>query len=116
MVPEISVRELKESESADALLLVWDVFMEYEAPDYSEEGIAEFYKSIHDEGYLSKLRMYGAFMENRLVGVIATRSEGAHIALFFVKGEYHGRGIGSQLFKTVLQLSLIHISEPTRPY
>jgi GNAT superfamily N-acetyltransferase len=53
------------------------------------------------EGYLSKLRMYGAFMENRLVGVIATRSEGAHIALFFVKGEYHGRGIGSQLFKTV---------------
>ena len=99
-MPEISVRELKESESADALLLVWDVFMEYEAPDYSEEGIAEFYKSIHDEGYLSKLRMYGAFMENRLVGVIATRSEGAHIALFFVKGEYHGRGIGSQLFKT----------------
>ena len=75
-----------------------------EAPDYSEEGIAEFYKSIHDEGYLSKLRMYGAFMENRLVGVIATRSEGAHIALFFVKGEYHGRGIGSQLFKTVLQM------------
>lgn len=42
MAPEISVRELKESESADALLLVWDVFMEYEAPDYSEEGIAEF--------------------------------------------------------------------------
>lgn len=92
MAPEISVRELKESESADALLLVWDVFMEYEAPDYSEEGIAEFYKSIHDEGYLSKLHMYGAFMENRLVGVIATRSEGAHIALFFVKGEYHGKG------------------------
>ena len=91
-MPEISVRELKESESADALLLVWDVFMEYEAPDYSEEG------------NLSKLRMYGAFMENRLVGVIATRSEGAHIALFFVKGEYHGRGIGSQLFKTVLQM------------
>ena len=30
--------------------------------------------------------------------------EGAHIALFFVKGEYHGRGIGSQLFKTVLQM------------
>lgn len=104
MVPEISVRELKESESADALLLAWDVFMEYEAPDYSEEGIAEFYKSIHDEGYLSKLRMYGAFMENRLVGVIATRSEGAHIALFFVKGEYHGRGIGRKLFKTVLQM------------
>ena len=31
-------------------------------------------------------------------------SEGAHIALFFVKGEYHGRGIGNQLFKTVLQM------------
>lgn len=104
MVPEIYVRELKESESEEALSLAWDVFMEYEAPDYSEEGIAEFYKSIHDESYLSKLRMYGAFMGNSLVGVIATRNEGAHIALFFVKGEYHGRGIGSQLFKAVLQI------------
>ena len=34
----------------------------------------------------------------------AALEQGAHIALFFVKGEYHGRGIGSQLFKTVLQM------------
>lgn len=68
MVPEISVRELKESESADALLLVWDVFMEYEAPDYSEEGIAEFYKSIHDEGYLQVQAPYVRCIYGKQVG------------------------------------------------
>ena len=87
-----------------AVVCANDPNTEYAITRALEEGIAEFYKSIHDEGYLSKLRMYGAFMENRLVGVIATRSEGAHIALFFVKGEYHGRGIGRKLFKTVLQM------------
>lgn len=83
MAPEISVRELKESESADALLLVWDVFMEYEAPDYSEEGIAEFYKSIHDEGYLSKLRMYGAFMETGWLALLR-REARARTSLCFL--------------------------------
>lgn len=48
--------------------------MEYEAPDYSKEGVEEFYKSIHDESYLSKLCMYSAFMDHKLVGVIATRN------------------------------------------
>lgn len=76
--------------------------MEYEAPDYSKEGVEEFYKSIHDESYFSKLCMYGDFMDHKLVGVIATRNEGTHIALFFVDGNYHKQGIGKKLFQTIL--------------
>ena len=45
---------------------------EYEAPDYAKEGVDEFYKSIHEVSYLSNLRMYGAFVRSKLVGVIAT--------------------------------------------
>ena len=96
-----SIRELEQEEIENALCLVWKVFQEYEAPDYTREGVAEFYKSIHDVDFLSKLCFHGAFVQKELVGVIATRSEGTHIALFFVDGKYHRQGIGKQLFQTI---------------
>ena len=96
------IRKIRQKEIEKALLLVWEVFQQYEAPDYTQEGAEEFYKSIHDEKYLSELCWYGAFVQDNLVGVIATRSAGTHIALFFVKGEYHRQGIGEQLFQAVL--------------
>lgn len=97
----IILRELDKSETESALALSWDVFQEFEAPDYTQEGIDEFYRSIHDPEYLSLLRIYGAFLQHELIGVIATRSEGKHIALFFVKGAYHRQGIGRKLFQLI---------------
>ncbi len=95
----VSIKRLDETQSA--LQLVWEVFQEFESPDYTQEGINEFYKSIHDENYISMLTMYGAFLNGELVGVIATRNNGRHIALFFVDGKYHRQGIGKQLFEAV---------------
>lgn len=92
-------RELYETETEKALDLVWNVFLEFEAPDYSEHGTAEFYRSIHDKQYLETLRLYGAFFKDVLVGIIATRCGGNHIALFFVDGRYQGHGIGRKLFE-----------------
>ncbi|MGN0691101.1 MAG: GNAT family N-acetyltransferase [Oscillospiraceae bacterium] len=99
----IDIKELDKENIPEALELVWKVFGEYEAPVYTEEGIKEFYSSIHDDKYLSQLRMYGAFDGAKLVGVIAVRGGGTHIALFFVDGKYHRRGIGKALFQTVLK-------------
>ena len=62
MTLNISVRKLEQKETESALSLVWKVFREYEAPDYTKEGADEFYKSIYDEDYLSKLCLYGAFL------------------------------------------------------
>ena len=97
----LSVKEIEPGKTEDALRLVWNVFQAYEAPDYTKEGVEEFYRSIHDENYLSQLCFYGAFVQGKLVGVIATRKEGTHIALFFVDGKYQERGIGRQLFGAV---------------
>ena len=94
------IRELRQDEIEKTLSLVWKVFQKYEVPDYTKEGTEEFYKSIHDESYLSELFCYGAFIHDELVGVIATRNSGSHIALFFVDGKYHRQGIGRQLFQT----------------
>lgn len=101
-VQEITVRQLKGNEVSRGLELVWEVFKVYEAPDYPKEGIEEFYKSIHDPNYLSMLQIFGAFREEKIVGVIATRNGGSHVALFFVAGKYHRQGIGKKLFETVL--------------
>jgi Acetyltransferases len=95
------IRELNRDEFATAIELAWEVFKEYEAPEYSEQGIQEFYASIHDAQFLSRLRIYGAIEGNDIVGVIATRNNGSHIALFFVNGKYHKQGIGTSLFKYV---------------
>ena len=93
------IRKLSQEEIAEALSLTWNVFQQYEAPDYTQEGVEEFYKSIHDEKYLSELCWYGAFVQDDLVGVLVTRSAGTHIALFFVEGKYHRQGIGKQLYQ-----------------
>ena len=101
----ITVRKITGNEIENALALVWEVFQEYEAPDYSEQGTKEFYSSIHESQWLSTLQVYGAFDEDKLVGVLATRKNGEHIALFFVKGAYHKRGIGRTLFENLLKNS-----------
>ena len=94
----ITVRELGGEETDSATELCWEVFKECEAPDYTEFGTEEFCRSIHNRGFISQLRYFGAFDGERMTGVIAIRERG-HIALFFVKGEYHGRGIGRRLFE-----------------
>ncbi len=100
---DIQIKTMELYQRDEALDLIWKVFIKYEAPDYTKEGADEFFKSIHDENWLNQIKMYGAFDKERLVGVIATREEGTHIALFFVDGEYHRKGIGRQLFERALK-------------
>ena len=65
-----------------AIDLVWKVFLEYEAPDYTEEGIKEFKKAIDDKNWISERDFWGAFENEELLGIIATKNYN-HIALFF---------------------------------
>ena len=76
--------------------------MLYEAPEYSEEGIEQFKKCLNDTEWTNSLIWFGAYIEHSLVGIIATRNNGGHIALFFVKENYHNQGIGKKLFNTLL--------------
>lgn len=102
---DIAIRRIEKDRFYEALSFGWDVFQAYEAPDYTQEGVDEFYRSIHDEKYLSMLTMFGAFLNEQLVGIIATRSEGTHIALLFVDGKHHRQGIGKKLLQRILECS-----------
>ena len=93
------VRPLGNAEKGKALQLAWRVFCEFESPDYALEGTEEFKKCLNDDAYLSGICYYGAFDEDKLVGVLGIREESCHICFFFVEGEYHRLGIGRKLFK-----------------
>lgn len=80
-----------------ALALVNRVFLQFEAPDYAPEGIATFQAFLHDETAVSALTFYGAFVEDQLVGVLATRGN-SHIALLFVEPCFQRQGVGRALF------------------
>ena len=101
----LEIRLLMREELNSALDLVWKVFCEYEASNYTEDARQVFYDAIHSKEYLDSLTAYGAFHGDEIVGIIAGRNEGSHIALFFVDGEYQKQGIGRKLWETLLETS-----------
>lgn len=53
---QFPVRRLYPEEIQTALDLSWDVFLQFEAPEYSEEGVQEFRKSLDDKERTRKLQ------------------------------------------------------------
>ncbi len=99
----ITIRLLKERETASALALAWQVFCRFESPVYGDEGTESFRKTLQDEVYLANIRYYGAFDGVRLIGMLGIRESKCHICFFFVDGEYQRRGIGTKLFLRMLE-------------
>ena len=93
----------------EALGLVWDVFFEFEAPEYCEDGVAEFKRYIEPDAIrakleLGELRMWISLSEDRVTGVLALRPP-CHISLLFVDKHYHHQGIARALFEHALGLA-----------
>lgn len=100
----MEIRKIKKEELGKAIDLVWKIFLKFESPDYSNEGIEEFKKSINDSNFINDLEIYGAFLESKILGIIATRNKN-HIALYFVDELYQGQGIGKKLYNKVSSLN-----------
>ena len=100
----VLIRKILPEEMNDALELVWRVFLEFEAPDYTSEGIEEFRKSIYDKEWLETRDFWGAYDNEKLLGLIATKNYN-HISLFFVDGKYHKQGIGRKLYDKIKSIN-----------
>ncbi|MCL2013494.1 MAG: GNAT family N-acetyltransferase [Oscillospiraceae bacterium] len=103
MIKEVSKDDLKQ-----ALDLVNQVFSEFVAIDYSEQGIKFFkdylkikYDEVSSDIETGHKKLWGYYQDDEIVGVIATR-EVSHISLMFVNKHYHRKGIARQLFENVL--------------
>lgn len=95
-----SICRLSPEEIPAALELCWQVFLEFEAPEYSQEGVDAFRSYLDDRERTRRLKFYGAFDGDKLVGTLCMR-EPQHIGGFFVDAAYHRRGIGRQLFEAM---------------
>ena len=96
MKEELTIEQIPQEYLAQALSLVDRVFMQFEAPDYSQEGIETFHTFLHDPDAIAALTFYGATVSDDLVGVLATRGN-SHVALFFVEPCVQRQGVGRAL-------------------
>ena len=94
------VRRISGNEIAAAIDLSWEVFLRFEAPEYSEEGVKMFRESLDDKERAASLDWFGAFEDGRLVGTISVR-EPCHLGGFFVKADCKGKGYGRMNFEAV---------------
>lgn len=107
MTNTYKIKKLEACDLQDALHLVWETFLAFEAPEYSDEGVQEFRNfielpAIMDMQARSALLLWGCFDDDRIAGVIASRPP-CHISLLFTDKEYHRRGIARALHHTVLE-------------
>lgn len=96
-------RMLSQTEIPAAHRLAWNVFREYEAPDYSERGINEFRSCLCDEQYLTGITYYGVFVDKAMVGMLGIREASCHICFLFIDGNFHRLGIGTELVRRALK-------------
>ena len=98
----IEVKQLLNNEKDEALLFAKKVYIECKDESYSEQGIETFCKFINNKKITKSFKVYGAFEDNDLKGIIATDRRKRHISLFFVDKVSQGKGIGKKLMSIVI--------------
>ena len=93
-----------------AMKLAWDTFVSFDAPDYSQEGIENFHKFVHDD-MLRKMFVVGQYQlfvavdGDRYAGMLSLRDR-KHISLLFVDEDYHRHGVATALLNYVRRYAL----------
>ena len=104
---DFKIRRLTAQELPAAMELALDTFMRFEAPDYGQEGVESFQRTvIENEEFLCKCRsgenrMWGAFDGEKLIGIYGMRGV-SHICLVFTHHAYHRKGVATAIFQRVL--------------
>ena len=98
----IEIKQLLNNEKDEALLFAKKVYIESKDESYSEQGIETFCNFVNNKKITKSFKVYGAFEDNVLKGIIATDRRKRHINLFFVDKVSQGKGIGKKLMSTVI--------------
>lgn len=116
----VEISRLDLSELSEAKKLVKKVFMTFEAPNYSKEGVAHFLTYLDEELEMelaaNQVQVWCGKDARQIVGLLAVRLP-AHVALLFVDEAYHRQGIAKQLFQEMLsELIPEQITVNSSPY
>lgn len=102
------IRKIHSNEVTEALALAFEVFLQFEAPDYKPEGVETFRRDIIENNeFISQCQqgdcpIYAAFDKDKMIGIMGMRSNRTHINLAFIKKEYQRQGVASLIFKYLL--------------
>jgi GNAT superfamily N-acetyltransferase len=106
MSDKVLIREMHEGEEAGACQLITESFNEFIAPGYSDEGVDEFLKYVNPDSMRERLADNSfaliAIADDLMTGIIEARSNN-HIALLYVKKDYHRRGIAKKLLESAIK-------------
>ena len=98
----IEIKQLLNNEKDEALLFAKRVFIESEDDSYTKKGIETFCNFVDNKKITKSFKVYGAFEDNVLKGLIATDRRKKHISLFFVDKDSQGKGIGKELMSIII--------------
>jgi ribosomal protein S18 acetylase RimI-like enzyme len=103
----ISFRSMKQGDEAVVVDFVLEVFTEFVAPQYSNEGIAEFRKFVNVNALLDRFVAGNpitlAESGRKIIGVIEMR-DNSHIALLFIEKSYQLNGIAKKLINEGIKI------------
>ncbi|MDE5823486.1 MAG: GNAT family N-acetyltransferase, partial [Lachnospiraceae bacterium] len=76
----ISIRPAYRNEWDDAMALAWRTFMQFEAHDFTPEGVESFQDFITDTVLyrmfvLGSYQLFGAYEHGRMIGMLSLRGE-----------------------------------------
>lgn len=103
------IRRVRSEEVSQALTLASEVFMEFEAPDYTTEGVQTFRRDIvENHTFINKCKqglcpLYAALDGDTIIGIMGMRESKKHINLAFVRKEYHRKGVAASIFRYLLE-------------
>ncbi len=97
----ITVREARETEWDEVMILAWITFRKCNSPEYGKEGEASFLSFITDnrlkEAFLKgQYKLFVAVLNGETVGMVSLRPD-RRISLLFVSQKYQRMGIGTRL-------------------
>ena len=101
----MQIKKIDASQIDTAISLIWNTFLQFEAPDYSEQGVKTFQDFIENAEILQSLELFGAYEHQTLTGVIATNNNRKHICCFFVSAQFQRQGIGKKLWEYIKEHS-----------
>ncbi|WP_070000855.1 GNAT family N-acetyltransferase [Cellulosilyticum sp. I15G10I2] len=107
----VNIELLKEEETEELSNVILEVFDEFVAGDFLEEGITLFKEfiaplSLKDREENGEAFTLLAKYQGKIIGTISIKDKD-HIALFFVNKTYHGQGVGKLLFTQALDKILL---------
>ena len=98
----VEIKQLLNNEKDEGLLFAKKVYIESRDESYSEKGIETFCNFVDNKKITKSFKVYGAFEDNVLKGVIATDKRKRHINLFFVDKSSQAKGIGKKLMSIII--------------